>query len=594
VDRAIFEEKQVKARSFSSLRQIRYVFCSGSSELRMPFSVVGKPRIIYGLGGAIVKICAAAPTKSPSSHHPLPLLLAKTDEQGIAAAALHKSIISEFHRMCAFVDSEMVRFCGVCGHQIAPGCTSCTIFSFYRQMSFLSNKTIKQIVNNRSAWTLQQLPIYPSLQDVLMKSEDSDAAASAVCSMLNSMNEAQLSSMLVFGHHTRPLSFSATDCSSISNFLQSFGLDSISLRPNIKRSSGDILHRVLHSFCSSGCPDWRSAHAAATHLPVFNVSATGSPDALFRSLPLELKSVESTEGGDTGEPSCESSVNQSPRKFPPSSSVMWKWLRQISVYQRSHAPTSHRALLVIVNRSTRRIGAYEVSPRNILYFDSYCLKLLAQRPALALYLDAIRPYCNISTPGSVRSSKVCEIFSEQKLKARSAMSAHAMMLQRDINDHFSAASAFIVSVRTSGIVPESFASTPNPKLADLEVKVPDFGRAFINWRTLAQLFDKLQRVDNRVHMEQSYTKAVDLLMDTAHACHEAASVCFQKGDHAGVSRSMKCIKSLAGFLRNSAGSNFESTAIPQSILAHRINELIALTHTDFACLPYETDRHKHT
>jgi hypothetical protein len=564
----------------------------------MPFSVVGKPRIVYGLGGAVVKICAAAPTKSLSGHHLLPLLPAKVDEQGIAETALQKYITSEFHRMCAFVDSEMVRFCGVCGHQIATGCTSCTIFSFYRQMSFLSNKTIKQIVSNRNVWTLQQLPIYPSLQDVLMRSDDSEAAAGAVCSMLNSTNAAQLSSMLFFGHHTRPLSFSATDCSSIANFIQSFGLDSISLRPNIKQSSGDILHRVLHNHCSSGSPDWRSAHASATHLPIFDLSATGSPDALFRSLPLELKSVESSEAGDIAESACELSAHQSSRKFPPSSSVMWKWLRQISLYQRSHAPTSHRALLVIVNRSSRRIGAYEVSPRNVIHFDSYCLKLLAQRPALALYLDAIRPYCSVSTPGIVRSSKVCEIFSEQKVKARSAMSAHAIMLQKDLEDHFSAASAFIAAVRTSGLVPESFSSTSamisSSKFSDFDIKVPDFGRAFINWRSLAQLFDKLQLLDNRVHMEQSYTKAVDLVMDTAHACHEAAFVCFQKGDHAGVSRSMKCIKSLAGFLRNSAGSTFEIKAIPQSILAHRINELIDLTHTDFAILPSETERHEHT
>jgi hypothetical protein len=289
---------------------------------------------------------------------------------------LLKAITSEFQRLCAVVDSEMVRFCGFCGHQITTGCTMCTISSFYRQFSFLSEKTIKEIVNNRSRWAFEQLPIYPALQDVLFSSVDSVAAASGLCSMLNSVNEMQLRSVLCLGHHTRPLSFSASDCSSVSNFLHSFGLDSVSLRPNIKRASGDILHQLLDNFCSSQNTEWRPARAAATHLPVFDLFATGCPDALFRSLPLELKSVETAEVEET---EGVLALNRGSRKFPPSSALIWKWLRQISVYQRSHAPNSHRALLLIANRSSRRIGAYEVSPRNISVFDSYCLKSLAQR-----------------------------------------------------------------------------------------------------------------------------------------------------------------------------------------------------------------------
>lgn len=469
----------------------------------------------------------------------------------------------------------------------------CTISSFYRQLSFLSDKTIKEIVNNRSHWAYEQLPIYPALQDVLFSSEDSVAAASGLCSMLNSVNEMQLRSVLCLGHHTRPLSFSASDCSSVSNFLHSFGLDSVSLRPNIKRASGDILHQLLDNFCSSQNAEWRPARAAATHLPVFDLFATGCPDALFRSLPLELKSVETAEVEET---EGVLALNRGSRKFPPSSAVIWKWLRQISVYQRSHAPNSHRALLLIANRSSRRIGAYEVSPRNISVFDSYCLKVLAQRPALAFYIDAIRPYCKTSAL-VVRSSHICEIFAEQKKAARSAMRAHADWLQIDLDCHVSTANAFIAEVQKSGsfLGPVWSASSLNssPKLSDAQIKVPDFGRAFVNLRTLTQLFDKLQLAENSLQMEECYGKNVDLLMESARAIHKAACASCMgpaQQDHAAVSSALKFIKSLATILRNSVGPWQDIRTMPRSSIEQRVNELIDMAHLDIVQPPSESER----
>jgi hypothetical protein len=558
--------------------------------LHIPFSVVGKPRIIYGLSGAIVKLSAAAQMNSSLSSHQIVSRTAHED-----AATLHKNMISEFQRMCGSVDSEMIRFCGFCGHQITTGCSACTVSSFHRRVSYLSDKTIKHFVSDRRPWTVEQLPIFPVLQGVLFHSEDSNDAAYAICSMLNSVHETQLRSLLFFGHHTRPLSFSASDCSSVSNFMNSFGIDSVSLQPNIKSSSGDILHRLLHNFCSSAGNDWRSASASSAHLPVFDLSASGSPDALFRSIPLELKSVDNTEKdcrilGDLGA----LSECRSLRKFPPSSSALWKWLRQISVYQRSHSLKSHRALLVIVDRGGRRIGAYEVSPQNISYFDSYCLKQLARRPALALYLDAIRPYCNSSLPGSTRSSSVCEIFSEQKKATKSAMSAHAELLQKDLEEHFTAANAFILAIRKLGTVPETFAPASfldlNSNSPDIDMKVPDFERSFVNWRMLAQLFNRLQRVDDHLRMEKMYAEAVDVLMQSARACHEAALISYQKGDRVAASRCLKFIKSLLVLLRKSpASSKLEIQAMSVTGIAPRIEELTALAHSDFSHLPSESE-----
>ncbi len=543
----------------------------------------------------MVKISAAAATSASHSSHTNPPHLASYTEEVLDASTFHKAIISDFQRLCAAVDSEMVRFCGFCGHQVTRGCTSCTISSFYRQISFVSDKTIKQIVNNHRHWSTEQLPIYPSLQDVLFTSEDSRAAATAVCSMLNSVNETQLRSILCFGHHTRPMSFSASDCSSISNFLQSFGLDSVSLRPNLKRASGDILHQLLNSFCSSEQSEWRSPRACAAHLPVFDVFATGCPDALFRSLPLELKSVETAEDEDAESTETSLALNRGPRKFPPSSAVIWKWLRQISVYQRSHAPHSHRALLLIANRCNRRIGAYEVSPRNISIFDTYCLKLLAQRPALTLYFDAIRPYCKASSLVGVKGSNLCEIFAEQKRAARHAMVAHAELLKIEVDNHFSTASTFIAAVRQIGSLPESSLSASflnsNLTVSDVQINVPDFGRAFVNWRTLAQLSEKLNVAKNNFQIEETYTKNVDILMESARACHEAAYESFKKQDHSTVSNLLKVIKSLSTILKNSVGPGQEiKEMLRSSSIEERVNELVVMTHSDFLQLPSSTER----
>jgi hypothetical protein len=571
-------------------------FCRNASDLHLSFTVVGKPRITYGLKGAIVNISAAA-TPNGSMLRILNLHHSIADaEDVLATSAFHNALILEFQRLCAVVDSEMVRFCGFCGHQVTRGCTSCTISSFYRQISFVSDKTIQQIVSNHNRWSIEQLPINPSLQDVLSISEDSIAAATAVCSMLNSVDEKQLRSMLCFGHHSRPLTFSASDCSSISNFLHSFGLDSVNLRPNVKRASGDILHQLLHSFCSSEHRDWRSARASTAHLPCFDLFATGCPDALFRSLPLEFKSVATAED-DKSEiiESVVSVLNRGPRKFPPSSAVIWKWLRQISVYQRSHAPDSHRALLLIANRSSRRIGAYEVSPRNISFFDSYCLKLLAQRPALSLYLDAIRPYCKASHLLEQRSSSLCEIFAAQKKAARYAMIAHAELLQIEVQNHFSTTHAFISAIRQASSLPENIllASAPNSdtKFSDVRIKVPDFSRAFVNWRTLTQLLDKLHQPlsENSLHMEESYAKNVDLLMQSARACHKAACVRLKRQDHPAVSGLLKFIKSLATILRNSGGPGHDIRVMSRTGLEELVNELIVMTHSDILELPSDPD-----
>ena len=527
----------------------------------MSFGIFGKPRIIYGLRGAVVKI-AVPPSciSSSKSDRNIPRSFANLSEDELAVS--YQSISSEFQRLCAFVDSKRVRFCGKCGNSATSGCTACIIFGFYRQISFLSLEKIRLIVNDKKEWTVKQLAIPASLQDVLVVSDDSTAAASAVCTMLNSLNEAQLKTMLLFGHHTRPLSFTATDGSSITNFINSVGLDCVSLAPNIKSSSGDILHRALHNFCSTEGNDWSPARAAPTHLPVFDMMTTGCPDALFRSLPLELKSVEGAEENFSG---------------------VRKWLRQISVYQRSHSPISHRALLVVANRSSRRICAYEVSPRNVPYFDNYCKTELAKRPELALYLDVIRPYCNASAAVGTRSSKLCQIFHEQKIMARSAMAAHAILLQTDIEEQFAKAAAFIPNVRKHGsvlvIAPSSGHLNSEP--AGVDIEVPDFGRTFLNLRTLAQLFDRLRQADNRTRMEQSYTKAVDLLMDSAHACRDAAVVSFQKGDLPAAFRSLKFIKSLAVTLRVSAGSTLDIEAMPQSSMQLRIDELDVLARPDF-------------
>jgi len=515
------------------------------------FSISPKPRIICGLRGAIVKIAVAPSSSSFNYAHSL-----ATFGEDEMVTSLHKSISAEFQRVCAFLDTKMVRFCGVCGHSITAECNSCAIFSFYRHLSFLNVKIIRQIVQNEKQWTAEQLPVPASLLDVLSISEDSTAAASAVCSMFNSLNEKQLRNMVFVGHHSRPLTLSATHCSSFSNFIQSFGHDCLRLRPNIEsnhqlhQSWGDILHCVLKNFCSAGNNDWIAAKVAFAYLPVFDIMTTGCPDALFRSIPLELKSVGSAEEIFSGSR---------------------KWLRQISVYQRSHAPESHRALLVVADRRSQNILAYEVSPCNVPQFDSYCEQQFAKRPALALYLDAIRPYCNASTIDSTRSSTLCEIFKEQKVIAKSVIAAHALLLQTDLEHHFSTATSFVSSHVPSAV-------QGNSEFANVGVTVPDFGRLFVCLGTLTRLFDVLKQEENRSSMEQSYTRALNLLMDSARASRDAAVVSFENGDLPAVFRSHKFIKSLASVLRHSAESTLGIQAMSPSCMQHRMNELNALAH----------------
>jgi hypothetical protein len=155
------------------------------------------------------------------------------------------------------------------------------------------------------------------------------------------------------------------------------------------------------------------------------------------------------------------------------------------------------------------------------------------------------------------------------------MAAHSELLRDNLRQHFLDASAFITAVSKSGEMPK----LQDANISEIKLKIPDFGRAFIDCRTLAQLYDRLHQADSRLQMDRLHAEAVDLLMDAARACHHAALVSLQRGDSPAAARSLKFIKALAVCLRDAESPAFN---MPDSCIVQRLDELNLMTTVDMS------------
>jgi len=276
--------------------------------------------------------------------------------------------------------------CVLCGQRTTPSLRCCKGEAFAVKRDFPSKQLTDHCLQSARRWTTSDelgAKVDRCGQQLLSFTTRSAEVERDLVNLFRSVCAADMKDLELSGHCTRPWAAHASDMTDAKSMTELFGLESQRMRfssKDMKAAVGGVLHGLLDQACAHGSAaaamsdGWTEAvsHVVTVDEAGVNIRVSGTSDALFRGIPVELKTISTKKGGSL------------------TSSKVGKWLTQLAVYQYAHPDRS--AVLVVVCRDTCTLKAFEVSPENTERANRIWRGIMRQDSMLPECFALSRPY----------------------------------------------------------------------------------------------------------------------------------------------------------------------------------------------------------
>lgn len=296
--------------------------------------------------------------------------------------------------------AALYTICILCGQRTNSCLRCCKGEVSVVKRDYPSKQLVTHCLNSCNKWAVSaalgdKLLRSPQSQLLLSYSSRSKAVEEDLVALFRSVCAADLRCLELSGHNTRPWSVHASDMADAKTMTEIFALSSQRMRfssKDMKAAIGGVLHALLDQACSVSAATradgssivepsssvltagWSEAlnSTVAVDPDGANILVSGTSDALYHGVPVELKTI-STKNGSSA------------------SGKIGKWLNQLAVYQCSR-PQDRAAVLVVICRDTCAVKAFEVSPANVDRAERLWRGILQQDSMLTDCFALSRPY----------------------------------------------------------------------------------------------------------------------------------------------------------------------------------------------------------
>lgn len=330
--------------------------------------------------------------------------------------------------------------CKLCGQKVYPFLRCCKGDVCVIKRDPPSKKLVTHCLESCRKWAVSTElgdKVTRGGQRLLSYSQRSQDIERELVALFRGVNAAHFRELGLPGHCTRPWAAHASDMTDAKSMTELFSLSSDRMRfssTDMKAAVGGVLHGLLDQACARICASSSSgtsavalstgwAEAASQFVTIdeagLNIRVSGTSDAMYHGVPVELKTISSKKGGALG------------------FGKVGKWLNQLAVYQCGRPDRA--ALLVVICRDTCALKAFEVSPANVDRAERFWRGILRPDPMLcecfALsgpYMEALRQSkAELPHAAAIAATgKAAErnLFPGVLAKARDLLRRHAMRL----------------------------------------------------------------------------------------------------------------------------------------------------------------------